>query len=111
VNHVVAETLCAMQRNWRGTGLLQCLVGEQPAFAARQVCEFRGSASAQQNRLHQNRCSAAVLLSQRGDLADSVGQRTGVDCGQRSGAPVRRQVRDVAEAELQDGLIPVIITL
>jgi hypothetical protein len=51
------------------------------------------------------------LRSERGDLADAVGQRTSFDRGKRSGAFVRRQIGDVVEAEVQDGLTPVIMTL
>ncbi|MDT5171710.1 MAG: hypothetical protein QOD02_5064, partial [Mycobacterium sp.] len=46
-----------------------------------------------------------------GDLADAIGQWKVFNHAQRSGALVRCQISNVVEAEVQDGLIPVIITL
>ena len=111
VNHFAAQPLRSMQRHRRSAGLLQRLIGEQPVARAGQLGELGDRAAAQQHRLHQHRCPVAELLAQRGDLADAVGQRKSLDRGQRSRALVRRQVGDVVEAEIQDGLIPVISTL
>ncbi|HZC90759.1 MAG TPA: hypothetical protein VE400_08885, partial [Mycobacterium sp.] len=73
--------------------------------------KLRDSAPSQQHRLHQRRRSDAELCSQPADLADKVGQRISFDQAQRSGALVRCQVSNIVETEVQDGLIPVIITL
>jgi hypothetical protein len=51
------------------------------------------------------------LLSQPGDLGDTVDQRQRIRDAQGRAARAGRQVSNVVEPEVQDGLIPVIITL
>ena len=100
-----------MQRNRCGAGLLQRFVSEQPIAGTRQLGELYVCAATQQYRFHQHRRPIAELPSQTRDLGDAIGQRNGLGHRQRSRTLVRRQVCDIAETEIQDGLTPVISTL
>jgi hypothetical protein len=108
-----------VQGHRRRCRLLQRLVGEQPAGDP-QLRELVGGAAAQQRRLHQHRRPVAESGAHRGDIGNPGGVRElefGDRC-QRRGTRFRLQVTDVVRAEaqaakatVQDGLIPVIITL
>jgi len=108
-----------VQGHRRRCRLLQRLVGEQPAGDP-QLRELVGGAAAQQRRLHQHRRPIAESGAHRGDIGNPGGVRElefGDRC-QRRGTRFRLQVTDVVRAEaqaakatVQDGLIPVIITL
>ena len=111
-----------VQGHRRGGGLLQRLVGEQPAGDS-QLPELVGGAAAQQRRFHQHRRPVAESDARCGDIDNPGGVRQLEfgDLRQRRGTRFRLQVTDVVRAEAQaaaasevaaqDGLIPVIITL
>ena len=91
-------------------GLLQRLVGEQPA---RGVAELRRRPPAQPHSFHQHTGPLAESRSGRADLGDqrSIGELIPGDLVQR-GAPFRAaQVGHIVEAERYDGLTPVTMTL
>jgi hypothetical protein len=97
-----------------GGRLLQRLLGEQPA---RRVGKLDAGPAPKQRRLDEYGRTIAETLTRRGDVGDAVGvgQREGIDLGQRKSALVAGQVGDVGKGEtqatLQDGLTPVTMTL
>jgi hypothetical protein len=82
-----------------------------------QLAQLVGSAAAQQRRLHQHRRPVAESGTHGGDVGNpgAVRQLEVSDGGKRRGTRFRPQVIDVvgaeAQADTQDGLAPVIITL
>ena len=102
-----------MLRHGRGGGLLQRLVGEQPAGQVAEPGQFHRGPAPQQGGLHQRGGPLAEAIPDRGDVGEAagLGQRVAGDLAQRGGARVAGQVGDVVAPERQDGLTPVIITL
>lgn len=91
-------------------GLLQRLIGEQPA---RRVVELGDGPSAQLDRLDQYRRPVTELCSESGDIADQtgIGQLTSGHLVQRLQACLRPQICDIGSTENYDGLTPVTMTL
>jgi len=116
VYDVAGQPAGPVQGHGRRGGLLQRLVGEQPAGNP-QLPQLFGGTAAQQRRLDQHRRPLAESGPHRGDIGNpgTVGQLESGDRRQRVGTRFRAQVRDVARAEAQartqDGLVPVIMTL
>jgi hypothetical protein len=109
-----------VQGHRRRGRLLQRLVGEQPVRHRRiraQLAQLVGSAPAQQRRLHQHRRPIGESGTHGGDVGNpgAVRQLEVSDGGKRRGTRFRPQVTDVvgaeAQADTQEGLTPVIITL
>ena len=100
-------------RHRRGGGLLQRLVGEQPAGHVGEPGELHRGPAPQQGGLHQRGGALAEAIPDRGDVGEpaGLGQRVAGDLAQRGGAGVTGQVGDVGAPERQDGLTPVSITL
>ena len=110
----------AVQGHRRRGRLLQRLIGEQPVRHRKiraQLTQLVGSAPAQQRRLHQYRRPVAEPGTHSGDIGNpgAVRQLEVSDGGKRRGTRFRPQVTDVvgaeAQADTQEGLTPVIITL
>jgi hypothetical protein len=104
------QPLSAVDGDAFGGGLLQRLVGEQPA---RRVRELRRRPAAQQCRFDKNSGAFAERCSRRSDIGHQGGVGESVFCElvERTLPRVAAQIGDVAEPELYDGLTPVIITL
>lgn len=104
------QTSRAMPRHRFGGGLLQRLVGEQPVPGAG---EFGRGLAPQHRRFHQHRGVHTETFTRPSDIGDQggIGQRARGDLAQRLRSGAAAQVTDVLEAELQDGLTPVTITL
>ena len=109
-----------MQGHRRRGGLLQRLVGEQPARHVAQPAQLVGGAAAQQRRLDQQRCPVAELRTGAGDICDArrIRELKLGDRGKRRETRPGSQVTDVVDAEAQpagteaqEGLTPVTITL
>jgi hypothetical protein len=83
-------------RDRTGGGLLQRLVGEQPAVG---VDEFRGRLAAQQGGFDQRGRPGAVAGARRTDVGDPVGQRQRRDIGQSGAALLGPQVADGLQVE------------
>jgi len=95
----------------RGSGgLLQCLVGEQPA---RRLGDLAGGTPAQQCGLDQGGGALTEACAYRVDVTDPgpVVEGEPVDLGQCGRTRITGEVGDVGQGEIQDGLTPVIITL
>jgi hypothetical protein len=110
----------AVQGHRRRGRLLQRLIGEQPVRHRKiraQLAQLFGSPPAQQRRLHQHRRPVAEPGTHSGDIGNpgAVRQFEVSDGGKRRGTRFRPQVTDVvgaeAQADTQEGLTPVIITL
>jgi len=109
-----------VQGHRRRGRLLQRLIGEQPVRHRKiraQLGQLVGGAPAQQRRFHQHRRPIAEPGTRGGDIGNpgAVGQLEVSDGGKRRGTRFRPQVTDVvgaeAQADTQEGLTPVIITL
>jgi hypothetical protein len=84
-------------RDRTGGGLLQRLVGEQPAAG---VGEFRGRLAAQQRGFDQGGRSGSVAGARRADVGEPVGQRQRRNIGQSSAAQLRPQVTDRLQVKI-----------
>ncbi|BBX26493.1 hypothetical protein GCM10009632_36200 [Mycolicibacterium alvei] len=93
-----------------GRGLLQRLVGEQPAVG---VVELGCGPAPQLHGLHQNCGTVTELCSDSSDIADQAGSGEAAPGHLTQGLlpRLRPQVRDVGGIERYDGLTPVTITL
>jgi hypothetical protein len=93
-----------------GGGLLQRLVGEQPA---RRVRDLRRGLAPQQRRLHQCGGTLAERCSRRSDVGDErgVGQPISGHLAQRPLPRLATQIGDGFKVEIYDGLTPVTMTL
>ena len=99
-----------MRRDGFGGGLLERLVGEQPA---RRVREFRCGLAPQECRLHQDGGVVTEGCSRRSDVGDQrgVGQPIACDFAQRALPRLAPQIGDVIQTKRYDGLTPVTMTL
>jgi hypothetical protein len=84
-------------RDCTGGGLLQRLVGEQPAVG---VGEFRRRLAAQQRGFDQSGRPGAVAGARRTDVGDPVDQRQRRDIGQSGAALLRPQVTDRLQVKI-----------
>lgn len=96
-----------------GGGLLQCLVGEQPARDLSKPGELADGFAAQQRGFDQSGGVAGEPLPDGGDIGNPacVGQREPGNLGQRCRPGIAGQVGDIGPGKAQVGLTPVIITL
>ena len=111
VHDVAGEPTGAVQGDRRRGGLLQRLVGEQPAGDP-QLTELLGGTAAQQRRLHQHRRPVAESGAHRGDIGNPGGVRQLEfrDRCKRRGTRFRPQVTDVVRAEVAGRYTPLLRT-
>ncbi len=113
MHHAAGQSFGAVPGDRSCGGLLERLVGEQPARDVGQAGELGGGFAAQPGGLDQRGGAVAEPAANGGD----VGQQGGLgeviprDLGQRGGPVLAGQVGDVGGGEAQEGLTPVIITL
>ena len=95
-----------------GGGLLERLVGEQPARGVGEAGELGGGLAAQQGGLDQYPGAVGITVPDGGDVTEPgvVGQREPGDVGQSGRSGLAGQVADIGTGEAQEGLTPVIMT-
>ena len=112
MDHLPGQPLRTVSRDGGGGGLLQCLVGEQPAGDLSQAGEFRGCPAPQQRGLDQGGGVPGEPFADGGDVGypAGVGEPEPRRLGQCGRSGVAGQIRDIREGERQEGLTPVIMT-
>ena len=112
VHHRPGQPVGAVAGDRCGGGLLQRLVGEQPARRVGQAGELGEGPAAQQGGFDQCGGVPGEAFADSGDVGESagVGERQLSDLGEGGRPGVAGQVGDIGAGEAQEGFTPVIIT-